>query len=194
MKFPAAKVYAVRGNRGLVARIRIRRATLDDLDLLVRHRRRMWEEIADFRGEDLDAADRAYRRWARSRLKSGRLVGFLAETARREVVSSACLWLSPVQPAPAWNGTLAPYLLSMYTEPEHRGKGYATRIVRTAIAWSRERGYNFLLLHASRHGRSIYAKEGFRRTWEMRLNLDSPRGSSPTKRLEDRSQRPRRRG
>ncbi len=154
-----------------MARTRIRRATLDDMDLLVRHRRGMWEEILEASPAEMEAADRAYRRWARTRLKSGTLVGFVSETARGEPVASGCVWLLPSQPRPKWAGTLAPYLMSMYTEREHRGRGHATRITREAIRWAKARGFGTMLLHASKYGEPIYDREGFARANEMRLRL-----------------------
>src|SRR3989304_1375180 len=67
------------GPRPRVPRIRVRLATLADLDLLVRHRRRMWEAISDIPEDLLDAADPVYRRWARTRMRTGRLVGLIVE-------------------------------------------------------------------------------------------------------------------
>ena len=52
-------------NPHAVVRDRVRQATLADLDLLVRHRRGMWNAIAKIPTADLDAADRIYGRWAR---------------------------------------------------------------------------------------------------------------------------------
>jgi len=161
------------GLRRGVARIRVRLATLDDLDLLVRHRRGMWEAIADLPEDLLDAADPAYRRWARTRMQSGRLVGFIVEDARGPV-ASGCVWLMPVQPRPHGIGTTSAYVLSMFTEPGHRGKGHATRVVSAAIGWAKARGIGTILLHASRFGEPIYRRFGFERTTEMRLRLTDP--------------------
>lgn len=155
-------------------RARLRRATLDDLDLLVRHRRGMWEEILEATPEEMAAADRAYRRWVRPKLKSGNVVGFVVETDGDEPVASGCIWLMPSQPRPTWKGTVAPYLMSMYTEKPHRGRGYATRITREAMRWAKGRGYTVLLLHASKHGRPIYARLGFAEGNEMRFRLRPP--------------------
>ncbi len=154
-----------------MARSKLRIATLFDLELLVRHRRGMWAEISDFTEDELDAADRAYRRWARTRLTSGRLVGFIVETTRGEPIASGCLWIMPVQPRPMWSRLTAPYLMSMYTEPAHRGKGHATRILQEAVRRARARGYDMVLLHASQFGRGICERGGFKRTREMRLVL-----------------------
>jgi len=147
---------------------------MKDLDLLVRHRRGMWEAIAEMPAPTLDAADRVYRRWARARIRSGRLVGFIVDEGDTSV-ASGCVWVMPVQPRPLWKGTRAAYLLSMYTEPSHRGKGHATRIVRAAVSWAKARGIGVMLLHASRFGEPIYRTEGFEPTTEMRRFLSGPR-------------------
>ncbi|HWM52034.1 MAG TPA: GNAT family N-acetyltransferase [Thermoplasmata archaeon] len=161
---PAPNPYTV--VRGIV-----RRATLGDLDLLVRHRRGMWRAIARISKADLDAADRAYRRWARTQMKSNRFAGFIVDVGE-EPVASGCVWLMQVQPRPNWKGTTAAYLLSMFTEPAHRGRGHGARIVRETIRFARARGIHVMLLHASAFGEPIYTRLGFERTTEMRLFLD----------------------
>jgi len=60
----------------------------------------------------------------------------------------------------------------MYTEPEFRRRGVASMVVSKAIEWCRKKGYGRLMLHASEMGRSVYKRFGFRRTWEMRLDLE----------------------
>lgn len=150
---------------------RLRPANLADLDLLVRHRRGMWEEIASFTRHELESADRAYRRWARPRMRSGSLVGFILETVSGEPAASGCVWMMPIQPRPGGKSTKAPYLMSMYTEPGHRGRGLATRIVREARRWALARGCDTIVLHASRFGKPIYRREGFTESPEMRLRL-----------------------
>lgn len=132
----------------------------------------MSEEVFETPSAQLDALDRVYRRWARARMRSGRLVGFILEAADGHAAASGCLWMMPVQPHARWRGLAVPYLMSMYTETGDRGKGYATRITREAIRWSRSHGYSVLFLHASPFGRNIYEREGFAPAPEMRLFLD----------------------
>jgi GNAT superfamily N-acetyltransferase len=153
-----------------VAGPRLRKATLGDLDVLVVHRRRMWQEIGGRTARQLDAADPAYRRWLRARLSSGTCAAFLVEE-RGAITASGVLWIQAAQPRPGWRGTRQGYLLSMYTERGFRGKGNATRIVRGAVKWARGQGVDRVTLHASRQGRRVYASAGFERTWEMRLLL-----------------------
>src|SRR5881296_611730 len=156
----------------VVVRGTVRHATLEDLDLLVRHRRGMWKAIADIPKADLDAADRVYRRWARTEMTSNRFAGIILDVDG-EPVASGCVWVMKVQPRPNWKGTDAAYLLSMFTEPAHRGRGYGARIVREAIRYARARGIHVMLLHASPFGEPIYTRLGFERTTEMRLFLGS---------------------
>lgn len=159
---------------------RLRRATLRDLALLVEHRRRMFEDMGEYSPRQLAASNAVFRRWARQRLRSGKLVGWIVEE-RGSPVSSGCVWLQEVQPRPGWPGPVQPYLMSMFTEPAARGKGHAGRIVREAIRWCEARGYPRFTLHASKRGRSVYAKVGFWRTWEMRLDLPVSRKPSATR-------------
>ena len=153
-------------------RIRLRWATAGDLGTLVRHRRSMWTEIRDFSPAELDRHDLAYRRWARAGLVAGTFVAVLAETSDGVAVGSGAVWLMPMQPRPGPLGRPEmPYVLSMYTEPSHRGRGVATRIVRELLRWSRAQGYGRIFLHASAAGRSVYARLGFRAGSEMRRAL-----------------------
>lgn len=59
------------------------------------------------------------------------------------------------------------------TPPEHRGRGIASWLVRTALADALERGMRTASLQASRAGASIYERLGFRdlgflEMWELR--------------------------
>lgn len=153
-------------------RIAIRRVTLRDLDVLVHHRRSMWEDIGINDKVALQEHDSAYRRWARGRLRSGKLLGWVAET-NGSAVGSACVWLQPQQPRPVSGviGKALPYLLSMYTEPSFRERRVGAQILSRAIKWARRNGYSRINLHASKMGRPLYLRYGFERTWEMALNL-----------------------
>ncbi len=153
---------------------RVREATVADLDLLVRHRRKMFEEISDATPQELDAVDRAYRRWARTRLRSGQYIAFIVEAGRGRRPASGALWLMPLPPRPWTRGDRAPYLMSMYTDREARGKGYASLVVRAAVRWAKDHGHKVVILHASDEGKGIYERAGFRQTSEMRLRFDPP--------------------
>jgi GNAT superfamily N-acetyltransferase len=132
----------------------------------------MWEEIRDFSPADLDRHDRVYRRWVRREMAGRRFLARIVETADGTPVGSGGLWLMPMQPRPGPLGRgEMPYILSMYTELAHRGKGVATRIVQEFVRWSATHGYGRIFLHASPFGRPVYERLGFEPGSEMRLAL-----------------------
>ena len=160
--------------------MRIRVATVDDLDVLVRHRRAMFEAFGEKDAASLARHDVVYRRWARRLMKRGEFAGFIAD-AKQTVVASGCIWLQERQPRPGFDGGGLPYLLSMFTEPAWRGRGLARRIVQAAIAWSRKKGFKVMTLHASKMGRGVYADLGFERIWEMKKRLNYGRARDRTR-------------
>lgn len=174
-------------------RVTYRRTTVADLPLLVDHRHRMWSDIGNRLEKDITEHDPRYRRWARSRLRSGELVGWVAESVDGAVVGSGCVWFRPDQPRPGIHSLISPYILSMYTEPDWRGRGIATRIVRELLEDCRRAGYPNAELHASKFGRGVYGRMGFERTWEMRLWID-PRVPQKRALAEARARRRRKKG
>jgi len=139
----------------------------------------MWEDIGGRTPSELDAADPIYGRWVRRESRAGRFIGFLVEDPGGRPVGSGAVWLSPSQPRPGRiSRTTMPYVLSMFTEPEARGRGVASRIVRAMVAWSIRHGYRRIFLHASEHGRPVYARLGFVAGNEMRRDLPARRAKA----------------
>lgn len=62
--------------------------------------------------------------------------------------------------------------------PEHRRKGYATRLLRVAIADLEKRGVA-PILDATPAGRKVYRLEGFRDTWGFKRYALQEKGSGP---------------
>jgi len=152
--------------------LKYRRTTVADLGLLIDHRHRMWSDIGHRTEAEIAEHDGRYRDWAHPRLRSGELVGYVAVAPITGPVASGLVWYRPDQPRPKLSTLVSPYILSMYTEPEWRGRGIATRIVKELLGEIRRSGYPNAELHASRFGRRVYDRVGFERTWEMRIWLD----------------------
>ena len=152
-------------------KLKVRLASLRDLHTLVHQRRAMWEDMG-IKGRAMhQRGDQAYRQWARTRIRSGKLVAWIVESRPGRVAGGGCLWLQPVQPRPHRTANSQPYLLSMFTEPKFRRRGVASLVVEAAIEWCKKNRYERLMLHASDVGRKVYTNFGFKRTWEMRLDL-----------------------
>ena len=146
-------------------------ASFDDLELLVRHRVRMWVAIRTELAAQADEMTELTRDWIRKMLLENRLIGFIAKTGGDEVAGSGCIWLREEQPRFVGSWLVEPYLMSMYTEERFRRKGVATLIVKSAIGWCKSQGYAVISLHASDAGAAVYEPLGFERSSEMRLCL-----------------------
>ncbi len=149
----------------------VRPAGVRDLDALVHQRRAMWKALGIRNDELHERGDRVYRRWARARLRNHQLIAWVVKSDDGRTAGGGCLWLQQVQPRPHRASMVQPYLLSMYTEPDFRRRGVASMVVKEAIEWCRKNKYERLMLHASEMGRRVYSQLGFKRTWEMRLDL-----------------------
>ena len=53
------------------------------------------------------------------------------------------------------------YIMNMYTEPEYRKKGIATKILDLLVKDSKEKDIHKIILEATDMGRSVYDKYGF---------------------------------
>lgn len=158
--------------------IRMRDATLDDLPVLVRHRRWMFEEMNTLKGNPNDAAtfdamDEAYARHAALNLASGTMLAWVFEADGR-VVASGAVSVYGLPPRPDNFTEKALLLHSIYTDPLYRRRGLARQIVSHAIDVCRAMGVPHLTLHASDAGRPLYESMGFHATGQMRLDITIP--------------------
>ena len=147
----------------------IRPATLDDVTLIVAHRRRMFEDMGYTNLEGLAAMDQVGTEWLRERLANGRYLGWFAVAPGGRVAAGAGLWLQDWPPTWFDQQPYRGYILNVYTEPDYRRRGLARRLVQTINDWCAEQGIVTVTLHASKQGRSIYESLGYRPTNEMRL-------------------------
>ncbi len=153
----------------------------------------MFEAVARYPPEALAQHDRRYRRWISERLRSGRAVGAIAEGPEGPC-GSGVAWLREEQPRPGIPHRVVPYLMSIYVVPDQRGRGVGSAVTAWLVRWARARGFQRVVLHATRFGRPVYRRLGFERSWEMRLGgssipsapirrpLDSVPRSRPTRR------------
>ena len=140
----------------------IRRATLDDVEEVVRLRVAFLREFADAEGrafpEIIEASTRAY---VTRTLASGGLRFWFAEEAGR-VVGCCALILFDRPPSFGNPSGLAAYLINVYTVPSHRRRGIALRLVQETLRHAREIGAGRAFLHTSPAGRALYEKLGFK--------------------------------
>ena len=143
----------------------------EDVGLLAEHRKKMWLDIHPEYEKEVRATEKRTRKWIEEQLSKGSLIGLVVRTADGEVVGSGCIWLREEQPRPTSMRLLVPYLMSMYTVKRFRRQGVASLIVKGALKWCREKNYDWVILHASKEGRSVYEGLGFEPSNEMRFKF-----------------------
>jgi GNAT superfamily N-acetyltransferase len=146
---------------------RIRRATVQDADIIAWHRARMFQDMGDVSDDGFEILRSKARLRLKEWLESSDYIGWLATPADKQetVVGGAGIQLQRILPRPrdasiigeSRQGTI----VNVFTERQWRRRGIAGRLVKEIIAWSKNEGLDRLLLHASDDGRSVYEQLGF---------------------------------
>jgi ribosomal protein S18 acetylase RimI-like enzyme len=151
--------------------IAIRRATVADVDDLVRLRRVMFEAMGFDDPAKLDAGDAAAADYFAQAIPSGEFQGWLAVTPAGEAVSTCGLVIDQHPPGPGNLSGKTGYIMNVVTHPAYRRNGLARRLVQAALAWLDERGIQRAELHATDMGRPLYEELGFAAHTGMRLEM-----------------------
>jgi GNAT superfamily N-acetyltransferase len=138
---------------------RIRAATLDDVDVLVRHRIGMFTDM----GVPLDAAalEASFRAWLAETMPPGTYRAWLAEDAAGAVAAGGGITVLPWPPGPHYMGNRLAFVYNVYTEVAHRRRGLARLIMDVIHAWCRDNGIASMALNASRDGLPLYQSMGY---------------------------------
>lgn len=151
--------------------IRIRRACVEDLKLILHHRLAMFEEMGFRDATVLDRVEAVSREYFKAALRAETYVGWMAEDSDGEVVGGGGIVVADWPGYPTEKQAKRAWILNMYTEPKARRRGVAKRLMQTMVDWCRDKGYRTVSLHASEAGRPLYEGMGFQRTNEMSLKL-----------------------
>lgn len=153
--------------------ITYRKATLNDLDELVRLRIAFLKEVQaietrQFSEEELNTSLREY---LSKSIKNDEFVAWLA-ISEGEIIATSGLCFFQITPGfTLIDGKIA-YILNIYTLPNWRGKGVGKQVFDHILQEAIGRGYKRISLHASNDGRPVYEKFGFRGTHdEMELRI-----------------------
>lgn len=148
----------------------LRRATSEDLDILVAHRRAMFVDMGYRDQSALDSMAAKCHSWLLTKMNRGEYLAWLATAPDGSVVAGTGLWLMDWPPHMIGSGPRG-NILNVYTEVEFRRQGLASELVRAALDWCRSNGVDVIVLHASADGRRLYESLGFAGTNEMRIQL-----------------------
>ena len=148
----------------------VRRASTDDIDTLVAHRRAMFVDMGYRDEAALDTMAAKSRTWLLAKMDCEEYLAWLAIAPDRSIVAGAGLWLMDWPPHMIGSGARG-NVLNVYTAVEHRQRGLAGELMKAAMQWCRSNGVDTVVLHASPEGRRLYEAMGFEATNEMRIRL-----------------------
>lgn len=151
----------------------IREARLEDVAEIVRHRRRMYEDMGERDARALEAMQASTSAFLEKAIPAGLFRGWLAQTQAGRVVAGGGMMIVPWLSRPADPEPRRAWILNVYTDPEYRRRGIARRLMQTMIEWCRQAGFQSVCLHTSDDGRPLYESLGFKPTEEMKLVLRS---------------------
>lgn len=138
-------------------------ATKEDIDELVRMRiEYMKDDFGSVSAEEKAAMEKQLPDYF-SRKLGTELVAFVAKDGDR-IVSVAYLHIIEMPANSMLLNGLFGDVLSVYTEPEYRGQGLCTKLMRNLIEYGRNKGLGRIDLKATEQGYPIYAKVGFEDT------------------------------
>ena len=149
----------------------LRKATVADVDAILRQRRGMYIDMGIADEEALATMMATCRPFLAAQIKEENYHEWLVENDAKEIVAGGGIFLYDCLSTPTDPLIRRPLIMNVYTEPAYRRKGIARTLMDTMIAWCREQKFTSVVLHASNDGRPLYESLGFKQTSEMRLRL-----------------------
>jgi GNAT superfamily N-acetyltransferase len=158
----------------------VRRAGPGDANAMATLRYAFRTELAEPAETERQFVERASA-WLADRLELGSWSGWLA-IEREQPVGLVLVHLVEKVPNPVIEPESLGYVSSLYVRPECRGRGVGDVLLRTALAFCRDRGVESVVLWPSPRSVPLYQRHGFRRQAEV-MELHRPAESSPELRL-----------
>ena len=143
------------------------RAVVDDAGLITQHRKAMFADMQDAEPAVLDEMSRNFEPWVRRMIAEDKYAGWITMDGELPIGSAGLLILdwAPhfLDPRCDRRG----YILNVFVEPEFRGRGIARALTLECMAEAKKRGIAVVALHASKKGRPVYERLGFKMSNEM---------------------------
>ena len=135
-----------------------RKAVEKDIGQLVELRKKQLIDEGLAPGNNIDME---LKRYFEISLRDGSLISWLAEKDGKIITTSGiCFYqLPPSYSNPTGKNA---YVTNMYTQNEYRRRGIASDLLKLVVEEARKQDYKIVRLHASKQGKSIYERFGFK--------------------------------
>lgn len=139
----------------------LRKATVDDVDLLIKIRLdSLKAERGSLAPNEEQAICQQLQEYFPRHITDGQCVAMIAEIDG-ELACAACLVIMERPASPSFITGKTGTLMSLYTYPQYRRKGLATKVVELLIEKARQAGLPLVELFATKEGKPLYEKMGF---------------------------------
>lgn len=145
-----------------------RKATIDDIDTLILLRKK---QLVDEGIEPTLDIDMELKYFFNKTMSDGSLIQWVVED-QEEMIATGAVIFYEFPPSYTNKSGKKAYITNMYTKENYRGQGIATKLLNKLVGEAKAAGIKDLWLGASKLGRPVYKKFGFRETDEwLELNL-----------------------
>ncbi|MFX0039822.1 MAG: GNAT family N-acetyltransferase [Promethearchaeota archaeon] len=152
----------------------LRKATLNDIDILIEFRVRFLKEIQDPPPiKEMEIFIKSLKGFFLDKMKLHEFIAWLAEFNNEVIATSGLSFLQKPPHFINLTGKFA-YIMNMYTEPKWRRKGIGSALLEKLFEEIKKKGIQSVVLHTTPDGRHLYEKYGFRENFsdkEMILKL-----------------------
>ncbi|MED4205468.1 GNAT family N-acetyltransferase [Neobacillus mesonae] len=143
-------------------------ATTNDIDELVDLRKK---QLVDEGIEPSIDIDTELFTFFKNKLSDGSLIQWLVE-AQEEIIACGAIIFYDFPPSYTNKSGKKAYITNMYTKENYRGQGIATKLLLKLVEEAKTAGITKVWLGASKMGRPVYKKFGFKETDEwLELNF-----------------------
>jgi len=138
----------------------IRKATLNDLDAIIKLRIELLSDLGDVNDGNKSKVWKANQNYFKEKLSNGDFSAWVGEVKETIIAISGMVFFERPPHGENLSG-LEAYIMNMYTKPGYRGYGIARSILEECISECKSLGVGRIWLHSSQEGYSLYKKMGF---------------------------------
>jgi GNAT superfamily N-acetyltransferase len=142
------------------AEVLVRVATEFDAKLLAEFRHELRSSFQQVLEEQVAFVERCTL-WMQERLRSGGAWNcWIAEHQKRPV---GAVWVQLIEkiPNPVAEAEYYAYLTNFYVREQYRGKGIGSMLLSEALAWSKDKNAETVLLWPTERSKALYERHGF---------------------------------
>ena len=148
-----------------------RESTASDIPSALEMRAKLFREMGVAPGAFLDGSSEKLRETYESAYRDGEIIHYFAYSGG-EIASVAGALIKRDFPYCFFKPGHYGWIIDVFTEPGHRGRGLASKLMEMTHVWLVSKGaFEAKLISAGAGPRRIYERLGYRPTWEMSLNL-----------------------